>query len=385
MPITHCKHFSGYKPCGLNEICNSECPSLAPVHQRILLVHLGALGAVVRSTGLLKAIHAKHPGAHLTWVTQSPAHHLLMHNARIDRVLTTDNKDLLKLKALEFDVAYIVDKSLEASGVLAHTKARQVFGFIADPCSGAILPATAAAQELWNLGLNNELKFYHNEKSELQLTVEALELPSLKKDEGYYLPLKDEEQRVVYERQQAWSQSGKKKILGINTGCSDVLAAKKLTVEAHRQLIGKFLRSKDVQIVLLGGPEDRERNQAIAMNLPVISSETNKGLRDGLISVAACDAVFTGDSLGMHMALSQKIYTLAWFGPSCSQEIDFFGQGEAILTTANCSPCWKRTCQKTTMCYDLLDLDDVFRRLHRRLSCQISQAIPSLEPLSVEL
>ncbi len=377
MPITHCKHFTGYKPCGLNEVCDSLCPSLKPVHQRILLIHLGALGAVVRSTALLKAIHEKHPHCHLTWVTQNPAQQLLVYNNLIDRVLTTESKDLLKLKALEFDIAYIVDKSLEASGVLSYTKARQVLGFIVDSVTGAVQAATPAARELWNIGLNNDLKFYKNKKSELQLTQEALELPTLKQNEGYHLPLTEGEKEVSLERKWQWSNQGHKKILGINTGCSEVLAAKKLSVEGHRELIKKLLPFKDIQIVLLGGPEDRERNRSIAANFPIISSETNLGLRDGLVSVAACDVVFTGDSLGMHMSLSQRIYTLAWFGPSCAHEIDFFGHGEAILTTAECSPCWNRSCQKATMCYDLVDLDDVFRRLIRRLSCQIPQ--PNLQ------
>ncbi|MEK6774067.1 MAG: glycosyltransferase family 9 protein [Bdellovibrionota bacterium] len=374
MAVIQCRYFSGYKPCGLNSICDENCTSQSKVQSRILLIHLGALGAVVRSTGLLKLIHKKHPQAHLTWVTQRPAHHLLTHNNLIDRVLTTENTDLLKLKSLKFDVAYVVDKSLEASGVLSFTHAQKIYGFIADPLTGAILPANSSAQELWQIGLNDDLKFYKNKKSELQLTIEALELSDKAIAEDYYLPLAASEQVEVAYRKSVWSGNGNRKILGINTGCSSFLPAKKLTVENHRELIKKFAERQDVQVVLLGGVEDRQRNLQIAEGLRVVQSDTQSGLRDGLISVAACDVIFTGDSLGMHMSISQQVSTVAWFGPSCAHEIDFFGRGEAILTTATCSPCWKRSCQKTVMCYDLLDLVDVQQRLNRRLSsCQILQ------------
>lgn len=352
------------------------------IQSRVLLVHLGALGAVVRSTALLKLIHQKHPNAHLTWVTQKPAHELLQSNDLIDRILTTETQDLLKLRALRFDVAYVIDKSLEASGVLAHTEVKKIYGFTADALTGAILPATPAANELWDIGLNDDLKFHKNKKTELALTQQSLELPRMDANAGYYLPLNPMEKEKMKLRRAQWGEQGRKKILGINTGCSAVLPAKKMTVELHRELIQKILFSTDVQIVLLGGKEDRERNKMIAQGLPVLSSETDLGLRDGLISVAACDFVFTGDSLGMHMAISQKVYTLAWFGPSCAHEIDFFGHGEAILTRASCSPCWKRSCQKSTMCYDLVELNDIVFRLKRRLSCPIQRPNETLIDLS---
>src|SRR5690606_8374499 len=92
------------------------------------------------------------------------------------RVLTLSNEDLLRLSALEFDVAFCVDKSLVAAGVIARTKVKKVFGFLAS-AGGAILPATPEAEELWHIGLSNEKKFHINKKAENQLVAEALGLP----------------------------------------------------------------------------------------------------------------------------------------------------------------------------------------------------------------
>ncbi len=361
-----CRHFSGYKPCALNSNCNLNCEFYSPVENRILVIHLGALGAVVRGTGILQSIKSKYKNAHITWVTQKPADQLLKHHPDIDRVLTTQNDDLLALQALVFDAAFVIDKSLVASGILRRTQAANVFGFVADPFTGAILPATESANELWQIGLDDHMKFKLNKKTELQLILESLEL-EVPKQMAYSLPLSAIEKEIVQNKRQSWSDHGRLQIVGINTGCSDVIAAKKLSVNAHRELIQKLLLQENLQLVLLGGPEDTERNQKIAEGLPVIQSETRQGLREGLTSVAACDVVFTGDSLGMHMALSQKVWTVAWFGPTCAHEIDFFGHGEFLLSDATCGPCWKRNCQKPVMCYDLVDLNQALQLILKGL------------------
>lgn len=376
MAVTQCRYFTGYKPCGRSSVCDDSCQQQDIPVTRLLLIHLGALGAVVRSTALLAPLRRKFPKAHLTWVTDKPADQLLRSHPLIDRVLTTTESDLLALSVLEFDAAFVVDKSLKAVGVLKKTRADLVFGFTADSTTGAILPATSAAEELWNLGLNDHQKFFINQKSEIQLTTEALELGPWSKD-APMLPLSSDENRLRMERHRAWSENGRFQILGLNTGCSDVLPMKKWTVEGHRAFISQMLRHDFVKIVLLGGPEDTARNLAIAEGLPVILSPTTNGLRDGLTSVAACDAVVTGDSLGMHLAISQKIWTVAWFGATCAHEIELYGRGEAVLAKVDCGPCWKRACSKPVMCYDQVDFDEVETAVLKGLS-ECRQPQPTL-------
>lgn len=353
-----CRHFNGYKPCGKNDHCSFECGHRDIVESSILIVHLGALGAVIRATSLLDAIRKKHPKSLITWVTDKPADQLLKNHPKIDRVLTTSAEDILQLQALQFDTAYVVDKSLKAAGVLANTTAKSIFGFKIDPVKGSILPATKAAEELWGLGLSNHQKFFVNKKSEVQLMLEALEL-STGVEADYDLPLSEKEEKASLHRANIWALDPEQAIIGINTGCAAVIPYKKLSIENHRELIQKLLDQGLTNLVLLGGPEDTERNRKIGEGLPVIQSDTTMGLRDGLVSVAACDLVITGDSLGMHMAISQKKYVTAWFGPTCAQEIALYGRGDAVITKATCAPCWKRSCDLQSMCYDQVDLKEM--------------------------
>lgn len=326
---------------------------------RILVVSLEAMGAVLRSTVILPAIKSKFPNSHITWITKKPMHLLLKGNPYIDRLYSLCEEDLISLSALEFDIAYVVDKSILAAGVLKKTSADLIYGFIADPNSGAILPATSAAKELWEIGLNDEKKFFQNKKPETQLLLEALELSHFC-PKGYANPLSENDLMAVEKKRKEWSQS-KLPLIGINTGCSGVIPYKKLTVEFQRKIIAEIIKKNLGRVVLLGGPEDTVRNQQIAYGLDVIESSTVSGIRDGYQSVGACDIIVTGDSLGMHMGIALDKWVVTWFGPTCEQEIDDFGHGYKVLTQSSCSPCWKRVCQNQPMCYDLVPLNEILR------------------------
>ncbi len=365
MAMTDCRYFNGYKPCGKSNHCDPRCPQLNVPTSRVLVIHLGALGAVLRSTALLAAIHRKFPGCHLTWLTSRPADQLLQFNPLIDRILTSSGDDLLQLEALEFDIAIVIDKSLTAAGLLKRTRADFVYGFQANLRTGAILPATEAASELWEIGLSDHKKFNLNQKPETQLIHEACELGPWRRDE-YLLNLTDREQLEVSTRRKDWSRPGQL-VIGINTGCSGVIPYKKLSINKHRELIAKLDEAFDCRVVLLGGKEDEVRNQRIAHGMKCVQSSTGAGLRDGILSVAACDVVISGDSLGMHMAIALKKWTVAWFGPTVASEIDLYGRGEAVLSDAACGPCWKRSCQKNVMCYDLVAVDKLVGGVRRFL------------------
>ncbi len=364
-PRTDCSHFTGVKPCGKNDLCDIHCTQFKKRGAQILFVHLGALGAVVRSTALLKAIGRKYPDSQITWVTEKPADQLLKNHPDIFRILSLSEKDLLSLSVLKFDVAFVIDKSLEATGVLKRTSAKKIFGFVAGE-DGVVRNHNAKASELWHLGLSNHLKFNVNKKTEIQLITEALELEYRKDD--YFLPLTLEEKDILFQRRKTWSGNSRHVIIGLNTGCAPTIQAKKLSVENHRELIRRLQKNQLLKIVLLGGNEDTLRNSQIAEGFQNVTiSPTTLGIRDGLVSVAACDVIITGDSLGMHMAISQKKQVIAWFGPTCAHEIELYGRGTKIITQAPCSPCWKRSCHKPVMCYDLVNLDEIIHAVQNSI------------------
>lgn len=352
-----CRHFNGYSPCPKNHECQEQCPSYATVGEKVLFIHLGALGAVARSTALIKSIKRKHPLSTVTWLTQAPAEQLLKGIEAIDQVVGFTWNNILNLQARKFDFVYCVDKSRDACGVVEFLNCANSFGFRLNKNQGAIEPATQAAQELWEIGLSNQKKFFENQKTELELVHQSLELGPYRRD-PYDLPLSPVEVATSAQRRSLW-RDGKPIIVGLNTGCAATIPYKKLSIEGHRTLIQALRQFPEIQIVLLGGKEDSNRNIEIARGLDVVLSPTELGLRDGLCSVEACDIVVTGDSLGMHMAIARQKWTVAWFGPTCAQEIDLFDRGVKVRAPSPCSPCWKRTCSRTPMCYDEVSISEL--------------------------
>jgi heptosyltransferase-2 len=240
------------------------------------------------------------------------------------------------------------------AGIRKLAKPDVCYGFAVDPRNGATIPANSAAIELWDMGLNNNKKFFENKKTELQLVAEALELP-YRRDE-YVIRLDESERTLSEERFKTWSRSGETTLIGLNTGTSGVVPNKTISIEFWRTLIKQFSDRPEVQMVLLGGSSDEERNRKISNGLSVILSPTQLGLRDGLASVNAMDVVVTGDSLGMHMAIALRKPTVAWFGPTCSHEIDLYDRGIKLATHYRCSPCWKRTCLERVPCNQAIEL-----------------------------
>ena len=66
--------------------------------------------------------------------------------------------------------------------------------------------------------------------------------------------------------------------------------------------------------------------------------------------VNACDVLFTGDTMAMHVAVALAKRVVAFFGPTCQQEIDLFGRGVKLVAQVPCGPCYKRACDHQNAC-----------------------------------
>jgi heptosyltransferase-2 len=235
-----------------------------------------------------------------------------------------------------------------------------VRGYSVDAKTGAIIPVNTEAQYLYSLGLSNHDKFFVNKKTEAQLIVESLDL-DFQNDEYVFEFSSDEKFLMMKEKKELGIDGATGPIIGLNTGCSPTIPYKKFSVRGWLDLIDHLTQTfPHGRLLLLGGPEDTIRNKEIlAMRPGVTFTPTERGLRAGFRYVNMCDVVVTGDSLGMHMAIALKKWVVAWFGPTCAHEIEFYKRGVAIKTAAPCSPCWKRFCDKAQMCYDQVSWKEV--------------------------
>lgn len=73
----------------------------------------------------------------------------------------------------------------------------------------------------------------------------------------------------------------------------------------------------------------------------------------------------TNDSLGLHLALALDRSVIALFGPTRSEDIHFYGRGEALLVQSNCPivPCFRRECGYVQHCMDTISSERVFKKV----------------------
>jgi heptosyltransferase-2 len=359
LTIPDCKRFTGYKPCFPGTRCYVECVDHNPIGTRILLVNLDAMGNVLVTTSILPALKRKYPSSTITWLTERHTAPLLQHNPLVDRIMTWDPESWLILREMTFDVVMNVDKSRRSGAFVMGINAKKKLGFGMN-ADGQIIPLNRGAEANYVLGLDDELKFRVNTKTVPQLQCEEFGL-EYRRDE-YILNLTAEEEHfcAVYRERNGLAPGTL--IVGFNTGCSELYPNKKMTIDQHVGLVNRLYAVPGVRLLLVGGPEDTQRNAEIVRQVGdmVHSTPTTEGVRRGLCYENLCDVVITGDSFGMHIAIGLRKHVIAWFGVSCWSEIDLFDRGTKLIPGGlACSPCWKRECPYNLECIQMIDLDRI--------------------------
>ncbi len=362
-----CRFFSGYKPCQFKRACGG-CTDYDKIAERIAILSLEAMGSVLRATCILEPIRRKYPHAEISWITLPMNFPFFENNPKIDRLIPLDALHEGTLDYLKFDILLATDKSISAGGWAQKIKAEKKLGFGIDD-NGRIIPLNDEAQYQYEVGLDDQLKFFTNQKPETQQLTETLVLQWQR--DPYLIYLSAEEKKWVAEQRKKIGTKFQGTI-GFNTGCSMLFPYKKFTVEKSIELISMW-RKKFPQhaVLLLGGKEDTERNiimkKSFERDEGVFFTPTQEGLRRGILWMAVSDVVFSGDSLGLHMAIALEKPAIAWFGLSCPQEIDLYERGIKLLAKVNCSPCWKKSCQNEPKCFDEVSLLEIEEATHKIL------------------
>ena len=356
----NCKNFNGYKPCFPDHNCWEDgCKETNPIGTKILIINLDAMGDVLMTTAQLQAIKRKYPASTIYWITLKVASGLLENNPYIDKVFVYDFESLAILNSLEFDIVMNVDKSMRSGALAMQVKAKERLGFGINS-NGQIIPLNKGAEYNYRLGMDDHLKFKVNTRFGQDYLAETFNL-DYKRDD-YVFEFTDPELKFIEEYKKEIGIKESDKIIGFNTGCSLLFPNKKMTLEQHAVLIEKFLSYNRFRIMLLGGPEDEERNNILTREFPgkVINTPTTGGVRKGACYESIPQLIITGDSFGMHLAIALKKYIIAWFGMSCWSEIDLYDRGVKLFPeNLFCAPCWKKVCPYNLECIQMIDLERI--------------------------
>lgn len=344
-----CRHYLGDRPCKVGEIC--ECVHYEPMGTRILIIKLGALGDVVRTTCLLPTLKMQYPVSHITWVSTNQGVSVLSGHPLIDCLVPVGSGTVLQQ---HYDIVLSLDKEPRSAALCNAIHSEDKRGIELSPY-GTVVPIENRCLPYFMLGLDDDLKFRCNTKSYPELIHEAVGLDYAR------VPYRLYPDRAYVEIAGRVFEARQRPIVGLNLGSGDAFVNKAPRREHWLEILGT-LSGAGYSVAILGGPKEFSVGRWLDQKLPstdIIHTGCHNQMQQFIAFIQQCDVVVTGDTLALHVALAQDVPVVALFGPTCEQEIDLFGLGMKIVSPVSCGPCYRHECDKSETCMDAIPADKI--------------------------
>src|ERR1043166_7487038 len=329
---TDCRHFRGDIPCkphkehGVHCVDErgSACEYYDPVTKRILIIKLGAIGDVIRTTPLLHVLKKSEPRAEIWWLTLTPD----VVPKSVDQILPLTPQSLATLHATPFDTIYNLDKDKEACALSSLLSARVKKGYTLR--DGKCVPVDAAAEHKYLTGIFDDLG-KANTKSYQQEIFEMCGFAF--SGEEYIMPVRGD---------YSWKLPKKKKIVGLNTGCGGRWTSR-LWADKNWVSLARKLQKAGYVPILLGGEQEHLKNLRLARS----SGARYPGhfpLNQFMSEVEQCELVVTAVTMAMHLAIGLKKKIVLFNNIFNPHEFDLYGRGEILKPDFDCTCFYSPTC-----------------------------------------
>jgi ADP-heptose:LPS heptosyltransferase len=338
---TDCRHYRGDVPCKPHKDHGVHCRGCSyfdPVGKKILIIKLGAVGDVVRTTSVLRKLREVHPYASIHWLTHTPE----VIPSVVDRVFRFIPEHLEILKSTSYDFLLNLDKDREACALANRIRAGKKRGFrLVDGNCG---PADKNSKSKWLTGLFDDL----NKSNTRSYPQEIFEMCGFE--------FKGEEYVVEVHKTRNWKLPKGKAVIGLNTGCGKRWTTR-LWPDRHWIRLAKMLKKSGYTVVFLGGEQENAKNIKFAQftktrylghfSLPVFIDLLNQ-----------CDVVVTAVTLALHLAIGLKKKVVLFNTIFNRNEFEMYGRGVILEPSKPCLCCFKNECQEP--CMELIRPEKVF-------------------------
>jgi ADP-heptose:LPS heptosyltransferase len=358
---TDCRWFRGDVPClphkeaGVHcvDAQGSPCPRYERQASQILIIKLGALGDVIRSTPLLRRLRTDYPEARIWWLTLTPE----IIAPVVDVALPFTPQALAVLQAVSFDVLFNLDKDREACALAATLPAAVKKGFTL--AQGKLAPIDRDAEHKYLAGIFDDLG-RENTKSYPE---EIFELCGLTfAGEKYLL-------RDTTDNAGEWRLPKKRRVVGLNTGCGRRWVSR-LWPEPNWIVLSKKLKRSGFTVLLLGGEQEHQKNKRIAAKSGALYPG-HYPLPKFISLVNRCDLVVTGVTMALHIAIGLDKKIVLFNNIFNKHEFELYGLGDVLEPEGGCSCFYAPVCTDPRHaphgCMRNLSVDAVFRSVTRLL------------------
>lgn len=317
---------------------------------KILVIKLGAIGDVLRTTSILKGLKEKYK-AEIHWLVYERAYDILKDNDLIDKILIF-NKDNIED---EYDLLINLEDNDDGFNTVEKVKYKDFIGAKKDGYTDS---------EWFDMGLisrfgkkkADELKA-KNKKTYQKMIAEMLDINPGK----MILNLQDKELDFANKFAEKNNISKNDLVIGLNTGAGKRWRLKRLSVGKTIELADKLNKGFKAKLILFGGNQEKERNDEIVkgVNFDIIDAGCDNSLLEFASLINLCNVMVTSDSLAVMIAIALKRKIVCFFTVTSAAEIELYGLGKKIISGLECICCYKRECNKKPSCVDLISVDEI--------------------------
>ncbi len=351
-----CRYFRGHIPCQPNKDHQAICPNCehySPVDKKILIIKLGAMGDVIRTTPLAVRFRKEYPNCHITWLTLSPA---ILPSQGIDTICKYNATSLFILQNRKFDIALNLDKEPEACLLLAKVEAKEKYGFTWE--NGHVAPATPKAKHKILTGFFDQLS-QANTKSYLEEIFEICHFDF--QGEKYLMD-------VPPQYDQKWKEllrekARGKKVVGLNTGCGARWKTRLWPAKNWIALI-RLLENAGYFPMVLGGPDEHEQNLIYQRETGVYYPGTYS-LKEFIAISNNCDVIVSAVSMMMHIATALQRPLVLFNNIFNKHEYELYNNGEIVEPETGCECFYGTSCKRERHCMEDLPVQAVLNAVER--------------------
>lgn len=347
-----CRYFKGYIPCKPHKEkgyhCET-CPEYSKVNKRILIIKLGAIGDVIRTTPLLTKLWETEPAAEIWWLTYSPE----IVPAKVDHVLGFNLESLSTIRNITFDLIINLDKDFQACALASEIDSDDTWGYVLQ--NGRPAPANNKAEHKFITGLFDDIS-KANTKNYMD---EIFEICGWQFDYEEYLLDVDES----FE----WDiPNDGKKIIGLNTGCGARWVSRLWDNKYWIELIN-LLQAKGYFPMLLGGSQEHENNLLLQKKTGAYYPG-HFTLKEFISLMNQCDGIVSAVTMGMHIAIGLKKPLILMNNIFNPYEFELYGRGEIVQPEKECKCYFSPKCKNDEyFCMDHLKPEAVFEAVLKHI------------------
>ena len=317
--------------------------------KKILVIRLGAIGDVVHTTIIAKAIKEKYPEYKVHYLTQSDVAPVLINHPYIDKVIIWEKKYRKSFRYVTDIIKGLFSERYDVIFSLTNSIRNFYLSLLAFPKK---IVTVKKHKGLW-------VEAYFNSAKKA--------FPELEIPKSLSLGTDNKDLETV---SKLLSDHPKPHVMIIPGGGTDKNRQGRIwNINKWAELSDSITKRYGGTVFVVGSKSERQYHEVLARENTVITSG-NYSLSESSALLSKSDLVISGDTGTLHIASAHGVPSIAILGSTSPDKIKPYGDnGFYIEPSFHCKYCWEKKCkhlknnEKYTPCIESITSETVLNKI----------------------